>query len=401
MAHKQAGGKSLMIQRKWPSLGIPRLYRSSGTDKVGTKKRIEAMLDTLAKAAKGGDEGAKHVLTRLYLAGGDLMGMLAIYDGEPGGIEALKQHAPTQKNDRSIDRPNFDYWLRGLDIKPQTAESYRHQHTGILRHAAGRRYMSDLPAIMKDYRQAVLDSGKGRRAYNYAMTIARAWAKEKAGAQAKAYLDLLTIKRLKIEPKPARARARWSPRFVRNVMAKVPPEIGKAIWFQAMHGLNVKEMMVDGYEPEGAHGLHIKGEKVGTRDRIVPLVTPLLSSPFNPAKFKLEYKHYLRFLKLASAELGKEMKTHDLRRCYSRWMAQARVLQINIQVYMGHSVRTQTEEYQASDPDEELAEDGENFMSWVGVQLEREKAPPPETLTPIPPLGVARRKGAKVKKQAA
>jgi hypothetical protein len=102
----------------------------------------------------------------------------------------------------------------------------------------------------------------------------------------------------------------FSPTDVQDIMARLPERIAAMVWTQAVHGMNAKEMLLDGCKVDGA-GLQIYGKKHEHRDRIVPLIV-------DPAPLAIQgYSLYFDWLRRASLayDPARPIGTHDLRRC--------------------------------------------------------------------------------------
>jgi hypothetical protein len=192
--------------------------------------------------------------------------------------------------------------------------------------------MRDLPAILTRYRARRQREQAGYRAWNYALQVCKAWVKGSLGARSGTYADLQGLKTFPIA-RNHRTNEYWSPRDVKNILARLPDDVGSMCWTMATHGIGPKEMMHDGICVEG-NGLRIKGQKNSHRDRIVPLVEP-------PAPVALtSYKNLLVWMTRAS---DGRMFPYDLRRCYPRWLQEAMVPYHRVKMYQGHAPQDQTD----------------------------------------------------------
>lgn len=360
MAYTQPRGKSLMVQRQFTKLGIPRMYRSSGTNDEETFARINAMLSKLADLAKV-ESSVKQVLTDLNTGQRTFLDALALVEAD--GWNAVRKLVPAahEGSNRGISSKHFEEWISGHDVQPSTRRNYRHNYNAAMAFAKGRGTMDALPAILADYKKQCVKLGKNKRAFNLALVVMQAWVKSTIGDESKTYRELRKVKRIKI-PKYHRKNAYFSPTDIMNIMARLPDYVAAAVWTQTTHGMNWKEHAEDGCWVEG-NGLFINGQKNEHRRRTVPLIKP-------PAAAISNYNVFEQWLAAASDANGQRCTSHDLRRCYSRWLGEVGIPHHKVQMYMGQRPQDQTSEYQYHTTQDFLKDDADKIRGWLTAQLE-------------------------------
>lgn len=401
MAYLPDRGTSLVLQRKWPSLGIPRFSKATGATTQAHARLIAAAVDGVAKAAKGGNAGALRLLKALHHGNVSLPQLDAVMLNGLDAMLALLPAAPEpEKPADPADGPNdaeaFQEWLAEHDIKPQSRKSYTHQYNALMRHATpAQTRMRDLPDILDTMRRWCVRNDSHRTAFNRALAVCLAWVRGTRGLGKRhaIYLALGDLTRFPEKPKP---KEHYTPRELQDVIQRLPDHIGPMLWFEACHGLGATEMLYDGYRRDGTHGLRVAGEKNEYRERTVPYVGPLLTT--------LGIKHlsgYHGWFKAITRDTRRRMTPHTLRACYSRWLEDAGIPGRRVRIYMGHAIASMTERYQAALVTRELADDAAKLRAWIDAELAAH--PASEDVTPIvrDPGQGARRRAWKAAAQAA
>jgi hypothetical protein len=366
-----------MIQRQFAKLGIPRMYRSSGTGDKNTFASINTMLTALAK---NGSAASVAVLTKMnegHLTFIDALNKFT--DKGFVGIETLAE--PTA----AIDRAACVKWLRGHYDKRTTREGYYANYRRFMTFAEPGHTMKDLPVIMSAYRVWCIENKKNYRAWNYALAVCQAWVSDVLGDESPVYARLRRLDRFK--PKPNRRRKEYfSPRDIMNVCQKLPEDIAAMVWSMAVYGAGPKEYMQDGWKVEGM-GVHIFGEKHAHRDRVVPLLPNHFPTPAVLDSYRTLYSY------LVKASGGK-MKTYSMRNAYPRWLTSAGIPYHRVQIYQGHAESSQTDTYAFHETHRQFAEDAAKFEAWIVQQLAEEPASLDRDI-----ITVGKRRGWSVKKR--
>lgn len=357
MAHRQAGGRTLMVQRQFKRAGIPRIYRSSGTTSVKRLERINQMLTDLAESD---DPASQKILEQVASGQKSFLEALSTYQRR--GVEGLKALA----NDAPIDARAFAQWLGEHNVKETTRKTYLANYRSLMRFARTADRMKDLPTIMDRYRQNCVKNNRNQRAWELGLAVSKGWVRSVLGAGSPVYEKLGQLTPPTSNATKSKERHYFSPRDVQNVMQKLPDAIAQMVWTMALHGMGPKEMMQDGCRVENT-ALRILGEKTKHRNRLVPLIH------FPSPVVLRDYKALYRLITRAS---NGEMRPYDLRRCYPRWLYEAGVSANRIQMYQGHSEQTQTDSYAFYDTRPFLTKDADALRTWVANQLEAAPAAP-------------------------
>jgi hypothetical protein len=338
-----------MVQRQFSKLGIPRMYRSAGTDSPTVLAAINAMLTELAA------EGEGEILNQLNEGKRTFIEVLKRY--KKVGVEGVSQMA----GDAPATEAAFEDWLSGHTSRATTQTSYRSSYRTLRLWLKANSTMQDIPAAMKRYRAACVKANRNYRAWDHTLAVCKAWTKGTLGKRSAVYASLQDLKAFHMSPSH-RENIYFSPRDVQNVMQRLSDDVAAMVWTMALHGLGPKEYMVDGTKVDG-NGLIVFGEKNSHRQRTVPLIEP--PAPLAPIGYKTLHAY------ITKASDG-ALKPYDLRRSYARWLLAADVPYNRVMTYMGHKPRAQTDQYAWHKVDQFLAVDGEKFRLWIAAELAKE-----------------------------
>lgn len=167
------------------------------------------------------------------------------------------------------------------------------------------------------------------------------------------YLEVRNLERY--ETKAVYQRNHLSPAQLRALperMAEAPREHA-AFRAMCLTGMGPREYFSGKWEPEGK-GLRIHGTKNKYRDRIVPLVEPIMY----PACTLDQLIWWLDKVGLTP---------YDGRRTFSRLCADAGITEYRISLYMGHSAKTQTRHYLRGDITSYLIPDRDRLRGHLGL----------------------------------
>lgn len=362
--HVQKGGRSLMVSKSLTKLGIPRIYRSSGTMDKNVLASIKNMLNALAQ------DGTPESVTLLHkLARGEVPFLLAVADWRKKGTTGVKKLA---EDTAPIDEASCIEWLSGKYTKASTRTGYLKNYRTMMKHAKPGETMTDLPTILGRYRVWCVKNGKNFRAFDYAVAVAQAWVRSVLTDESETYRKLRKVERFGVRPDP-RKKEYFSPREIMNVVQKLPDDVGAMVWSMAVYGCGPKEYMVDGWRIE-ENGVHIFGEKSAHRDRIVPLL-----SDYPPAPAVVTYyKKLHRWLSKAS---NGAVTPYTMRNCYPRWLGLAGVPYAHAQMYQGHAPTRQTDTYAFHDTAKTREGDAAKLQTWIQEELKNN--PPSEDVTKV------------------
>lgn len=216
---------------------------------------------------------------------------------------------------------------------------------------APRYQVKDVVAVL-----GLLKADLGWSAFNQARVHVQAFMRDTVGTSSPLYAAVKDVKRRK---KQKRQRGRpMGVKEVRDGTAKLTPIESDMVWSLCASGMMPEEF----WERDGcrwhveADRVHIAGTKNAKRDRDVPLILPLVRPVMGERAFVKRLKRVF----------GKDAMIYDTRRTFSRWMAEARVLGVNVKCYMGHSM-TITELYQQGEVEDQLLTDAAKFRAYTGL----------------------------------
>lgn len=350
----QPGGKCFMVNQRFGTYGVPRLYRSSGTSDKHTWASIKTML---AELKEWGTPDAAAIVRRL--ADGSLTFIDAVATYRAEGKKGMAKHA---EPDYPITEAAFQDWVKRHDVKPATRESYHKTYKAVAKHIRVADTMKTLPTVMKRYRDRCVLDGKNFRAWDTALAVCQAWVKGVMDDEATPYRQLRKLERFDRKPDPRKKRY-FSPRDIRNVCDRVPEDVAAVIWGMACYGMNPKEYLIDGWAIDG-QGVHIYGEKHAHRNRIVPLLPD-----FPPVKPAIHF-NYHTLHNYVRAGSDKEMTPNAPRNAYPRWLGEAGIPWNRVKMYQGHAQSEMTDTYAMHHVAEaQLIEDGKKLQAWITAQL--------------------------------
>jgi hypothetical protein len=378
MAHLH--GKSYRIQRSLKRIGIPRLYRSTGTNDEKTHRRYEDMVDNLiSRAIKLDDEVAKNTLMKLHrglisfsecFAILQANGMAGLYDWHNSMREGPKDE---------ITESAFEQYLLETQLEENTRNTYRYTFKTLNFFVKKAETLHDLPEILERYRVTCVKLNRNFRAFEITKAMCQGWAKRRLGKDSETYTNIKKTEPLK-KPKTHKTNPYFSPTDIKNIMAYLPDGIANMMWFQVLHGMNAKELLADGFDvvdadqnpnPNGV-GLQIWGQKNEHRHG---RVTPLMMQP--PELMTTVYSRYHNWLKRASLAAGyQKFGTHDLRRSFVRWCVRALIPKPVVDQYGGWMPNQQIDEYLYSDVSSELETNRDKLKAWIEAELAKN---PPKT----------------------
>jgi integrase len=314
--------------------GVGRLKKSSGT----TDPALFKLLNTM--------------LTMLY-RGGRLDLLQALRDGVVTPLEVWSAYRLGE-----LERLPTAETLRGLAgalaAWAQTAEASAEHRRGrtnvvcaLLRLAAPRATVQDLPALLRAYR----DLAKGPAMFNRTRAALLAFTRDTLGKSHVLYTRLRDVRPLR---EVKRAGHPLTVAEVTALAAKLTPAHAEIVWAMAVTGMGPGELW--GRWQVLSDRVHIAGTKRAGRVRDVPLLWPLAP----PAR---AYQAFRRALSTASDEAT---DPYDLRRSYATWLEAAGIPRTRRRLYLGHGARSVTDLYERHQVEAFLAEDGTRLRSFIG-----------------------------------
>jgi hypothetical protein len=340
-------------------MGIKRLHRSSGTDDPQVFADIEHMVDALIrKADRENDLHSRQLLHDLHEGKVTFLSVLETYqDRGFRGLNGLAKQIEAKKY--AANTETFVEYLNGRDLAEATKTGYENHFRTFAHFLTPDDALPDLPDALKRYQVACIRLNRNRRAFNQTKAILQGWVNEVLGDDSETYKQLRKVKALEI-PKKHASNPYYSPTDIKNILAYLPQPLAEMAWFQALHGMNAKEMLVDGFEVDGS-ALTIFGQKNDHRNG---RVTPLMMQP--PEIVTRTYSRYHNWLRRASRAAGfPKFASHDLRRSFVRWCVRAGIPKESAEQYGGWKPSIQVDEYIYSDPNSELQQNREKFQAWL------------------------------------
>lgn len=355
-----------MVQKRMPKIGIPRLYRSSGTNDPNTFDAIKRLVDRLYDRVI--EDGEQYALTLLHaLADGSVSFLEALQAKEQDGETGLRNTTKKLRDDGfTLSLEAADLWLNRADLAANSRANYRNNITTLLAfQQKGETKVTHVPVLLKRYKGLVLEKDTNRRAFNLVRSICMAWLRDTVGITHPVYAEVKAIRRVKQSKVITEENSRYfSPRDVVAIMAKLPKDVADMLWFQCLTGMHSKEMMVDGWWKDGPYGLFINGAKNEYRKRTIPR---LIDEP--PVITIQSYREYWDWLDRASKPLGWHFSTKTARETFVRWAEIAGIPHYRVQIYAGHEP-DQTGHYQYHKTDGQLHGDAEMLRKWIAKELE-------------------------------
>lgn len=320
---------------------VGRIQRSFGTDDRDTIEGIKTMVKTLEKTGQWkvleGIQAGKVSLLEVYSKWHtqDLKSVLV--------VEGAMDFETTATS-----------WVTNYDnIIETTRDGYKYHFAQLLK-IRSKFTVQDAPEVLALYRKQCAKRGTGRL-FNMTRNSLRSFFRNTFDEFHILYAAVVKIRPLKEEA--TRKEKAWTVADVREVIAKMRPDVGAMFWTMCLTGVGWKEYQ-HGLTIEG-NGIRIKGEKMtridNRRNRLVPFIEP-------PAPMVIKEKRFRIHLSEAS---GKRFQIYDARRCFKVWMRDAGVTFENVSLYMGHRPRNMTDRYSNVEMTAFLDADATKFKAYL------------------------------------
>lgn len=317
---KQVG--TFLLERTFPGVGLVR--RASGTDSVRMWGSLNDMLSTLWS------HGRLDVLERIR--NGALHPMKAFSMLQTSGIESFPRGAALETLDQMTE------WAKTFKASKRHADNVRSALGLLVRSAIADEHLSDLPAILRRYKQ-----GAGKSQFRNTKMAVLAFLRQTRGRD-ELYMQCADVPASYIPPggnpfTPAQLAA----------FGLKQPYLGMA-WTMCLTGMGQAdywgnwEIQIDRVKIPGAKG----------RPRIVPKVGTLVPPGAT-------YKDMLEAFEATGHRL------YDCRNSYSAWLEDAGVAPSRIALYMGHKAKNQTQHYQRRKVEPYLRADAKLLSAYIGT----------------------------------
>ncbi len=335
MVHQDGRGGSLVIDLRLGKLG--RLKRASGTQ---DPKLLADVVRTIRLLR---DQYPPRWDVLALLLNGDIT-PLELHDRY---IQGELAQLPTSDELRPLE-DMVRRWLRTLDRSSRTVDDYESRLLSLVEDDVR---LGALPDLLVARRAVALASGK-RRSFNLLLTAARMLVRGTTGERHRLYEALERIEPLRVQRRPGNPQ---TPDQVRE-LAGALHQHGPSVWALALSGMRSSEYF-GGRWRLLADRIAIAGTKSPAARREAPRIYPIAT----PTCKGDTLAHLLH-----EGTAG-QVRPHDLRYTYMRWLEEAGVAQIRVNLYAGHAVRNVGELYgRGRGFAEHLLGDAEKVRHWLG-----------------------------------
>lgn len=344
MVYRSGGDRgTLMIDLMFK--GIGRVQRASGTNDPTFLADLKAMLRTLAKGPRR-----------------DLIA--AVRDGHLTPLQVWEFH----RTGKILEAPSaaelaplkeaLERWHKGYDCSKEHRAGLHRAIVRLLKVTPKGAVIHDLPALLRDLREADLEAGK-RRAFNLTRDMARAFARTIFNVRHPLYFAVCDVPPLKMTAEPILAKP-WP---VIEALATTMKSGGEMVLSLASSGMRRAEYWSERWRIEGIL-IRLRGVK-GEKMRVMPLLIPPVTPFLQPAWL-------LHRMEEAS---GETITIHALRHAYAHLLEEAEIPRTRRKIYMGHG-RKFEELYTWHEVTEYIREDRAKLLAKMGraaprLQLER------------------------------
>ena len=296
-----------MYYVEWQRKDVGRIVRSAAKD-ARTAKRISAMLD------------------ELYVRG-----HYGILDAVKHGVLTLGQVYDAYRREQLGTLPTAETMLPleatmlawAVEVSGRAASNRRMGVYRLIRHQP-EATLADIPALLR------LDRQQGQApAFNRARAQVLRFLKDRLGKLHGLYHHALAVEAL-----PEKAEGRGQQLTVvqaLDVRDELDEPLGHAWWAMCVTGMIMSELW--GRWELQKDRVRIYGQKTAARNRVVPLVEPIVHPDFNR-----------RHLSSALTALGVE--SYAARKTYAGWLEQCGFLRSFRKLYLGHATQDTTDLYE-------------------------------------------------------
>lgn len=338
MAHKVGGMVNLRIDRVYK--GVGRIAISSGTSNRNTFNGILNMMSDLQERGRLDDLTAiqqRHVspLTAYNKwKSGKLIGVASV-----AFVNDLKT--------------TMTEWIRTHRCADTTRVGYINNINQLMKHAKKNALVSDLPKVLKVYKDNCLRENT-LRVFNHTRTTCLAFCRSQYGKSNEIWREVRNIDL--VEYRKTRVNNPLTVKEVLELTKALPPKVADMVWTMCTTGMGFKEYK-DGFTVHNDHVV-IHGEKTANRmNRMVPLVR-------TPTPLALQYKRF----RLVIKEANSSVNPYDFRRTYAVWLESSGVLRSHVEMYMGHSPKRMTDLYLIQDVTKYLTHDANLLKKFIEME---------------------------------
>lgn len=245
-------------------------------------------------------------------------------------------------------------WLvnAAAEYSDDSLRGFRNSWNRIVRYGGRRKFqVAALPSILATIRPKM---GGVPRAFNLTRLSVLSFLRDRGGRRDPLYLTATGVEPRRHRRAVALDRVEpLSPKELAAALATMPENKAAMCWTMATTGMLPKEYWGAWEAQDGAIAIH--GTKAKGRDRVVPLV-------MQPAAPVCQVQRFRVALKKAN---GGAFPIKYFRRCYARWMELAGIPRTRRRLYMGHSSRDITDDYESHEIRRFLFDDAEAFRKFL------------------------------------
>ena len=249
----------------------------------------------------------------------------------------------------------YQRWIAGKefssDYKAQIATTFR-----ALERLQYDACMGDLPRLLEAYREECKDADKPTQ-FNRAKAHVQSFVGDTLKRRHTLYLDCCDVATL--DEGAATLKRPKTAAELQTLLAELPEAHARIAWGLAVTGMRPKEFFSQQWAVRPDR-VHVQGTKTTSAVRDVPRWTAVVPKPERSRG---------RFEEVFLAVLGERMGVYDLRRSFAVWLAEAGIPAWRHPLYMGHSPKTQTAQYQQAELTAWLQEDAERLQTYAGRYL--------------------------------
>lgn len=369
---------TLIIDRRIP--GVGRLKRASGTNDRTTYKRLLGMLDTLQ--ARG----------RLDLLRGlkqKVVTPLELWDAfrreDLDTLPSAETVAPVWTADGAGAAEKWlAAWTKSPDHKRATASSFAQLRklAGDDDNATAR--VGELPTLLARYRVVCAKAGHAT-SFNRARSHVQAFLRDTLGRSHRLWKECGDLQPLPVASKKKGGKRKGAgglpvAAFVKLCEKLAAQADGRYLTGadyvacalgMAGAGMGPKEYWGE-WDDCGTH-VDVWGTKRQQRERQVPRLWPIPRPTMHPRTFA----------DAVAAVSSGAVVAYDLRRTFSHWMEEAKIVRARRRIYMGHGARDVTDLYESHEVEAYLAKDGEAIREYVRLHWPKDAA----VLCPVQEVG--------------
>jgi len=265
--------------------------------------------------------------------------------------------------------PLVERWRGALQVSESHRTRLGQVFTQLLRSTRGAQRLSDLPALVEDYRARCVREGHPR-AFNYCKQGALALLRDRVGRRHALWIAVADIASMPEAKQGVLGMSVEEARAVRQRLAAITlhphgakqgdrtmGEQAAAIWWSmCCSGMGATEMWGEWTvlpDRVRIRGTKRPGRRWGSVGRQVPLVGPLVRPEMTADRFA-------KLLRRVGAS------PYQARKCFACWCEDAEIPRTRRRMYLGHGVRDVTDLYEKREVTAFLAEDRERLRRVIG-----------------------------------